>query len=283
MVRLTFLVATMLFAGCVRDDAPRADTSDRPTRIVSLDYCADQYLLKLVDKDRILAVSPDAEKQFSYMRETANGVATVKPLAENVLALKPDLVVRSYGGGPGAAAFFERAGVRVLNVGWTTSVDGDGPGSVTHVVSEMAKGLGEQERGDELMASFRARLSALNAEQKDLSALYITSGGATTGPGSFVHQLLLAAGLDNFERTSGWRALPLERLAYEQPDVVAAAFFSTSMNDAAPWSAARHPLIGELMKDRETVAIEGAWTACGAWFVMDAIETLAAAGAERRS
>ena len=79
-------------------------------RIVSLDFCADQYVLKLADREQILAVSPDAVREFSYMRETAQGLPTVRSVAEDVLILKPDLVVRSYGGGPKAGDFFERAG-----------------------------------------------------------------------------------------------------------------------------------------------------------------------------
>ena len=93
-------------------------------RIISLDYCADQYVLKMVERERILALSPDAAKPFSYMREQAVGINTVRPLAENVLILKPDLVVRSYGGGPNANGFFERAGIPVLNLGWAQDFDG---------------------------------------------------------------------------------------------------------------------------------------------------------------
>ncbi|MCA8893462.1 MAG: ABC transporter substrate-binding protein, partial [Hyphomonas sp.] len=71
---------------------------------VSLDYCADQYVLKLADREQILAISPDGDKEFSYMHEAAEDVPTVRPVAEDVLVLKPDLVVRAYGGGPNAEA-----------------------------------------------------------------------------------------------------------------------------------------------------------------------------------
>jgi len=83
-------------------------------RIVSLDYCADQYVLKLADPESVLAISPDAVKDFSYLQDAAKSVPTVRPIAEDVLSLKPDLVVRSYGGGPNATSFFAQAGVPVL-------------------------------------------------------------------------------------------------------------------------------------------------------------------------
>ena len=234
-----------------------------PARIVSLDYCADQFVLKLVDRDRILAVSPDADADFSYMRDAAAGLPTVRPIAENVIILKPDLVVRSYGGGPNAAAFFERAGVPVLNVGWAPDIE-----AVMGVIEEMAGGLGAPQRGAEVVADMRARLAAVADEVQgddagENSALYLTPAGVTTGPGSLVHDMLRAAGLANFQEQPGWRAIPLERLAYEQPDLVAAAFFEGSGTYVDAWSRMRHPVARAQMKERPVVSLPGAWTVCG--------------------
>ena len=253
---------------------------ERPRRIVSLDYCADQYVLKFVDRERILAVSPDAAADFSYMRDAAAGASTVRPVAEDVLLLKPDLVVRSYGGGPKAAAFFERAGVPVLNVGWASDLEG-----VKAVIMQTASGLGEAARGREVVAKMEARLASVEiaARQKTASpqtALYITSGGVTTGPGSLVHEALEAAGLKNYQAAPGWRAIPLERLAYDRPDVVAAAFFDTWAHHMGPWSAARHPMIRSGLRDAQTVTLDASWTLCAGWFLADAVEALADAADE---
>ncbi len=140
MVRLALFLVAFTLTAC-GPPAPQAVSPEHPMRIVSLDYCADQYVLKLVDKDRILAVSPDAISDFSYMRESAEGLTSVRPLAEDVILLQPDLVVRSYGGGPGAEALFNRAGIPVLNVGWVNDLE-----SVRTVTLQMAEGLGEAER-----------------------------------------------------------------------------------------------------------------------------------------
>lgn len=243
---------------------------DRPMRIVSLDYCADQYVLKLVDRDRILAVSPDAGKFFSYMKAAATGLNTVRASAEDVLLLKPDLVVRSYGGGPGAERFFERSGVPVLNVGWASDLD-----DIRRVIQDMSIGLDEPERGRDLIAEFDRRLADVSAKNLNETALYMTPLGVTTGPGSLIHEMLLAAGLDNFQQQPGWRSLPLERLAYEQPDRIAAAFFESDTRHKNAWSATRHPVARTQMLDQPTVHLPGAWTSCGSWFLMDAIEALA--------
>jgi iron complex transport system substrate-binding protein len=275
--RLLTGLAALLLAACRPVEVPPAPAgAERPQRIVSLDYCADQYLLKLADREQILALSPEAVKGYSYMRDSAAALPAVRPVAEDVLMLKPDLVLRSYGGGADAAAFFERAGVPVLQMGWVSSIDGDGKGSITGLIHQLADGLGQSQRGHALVAQLRARMAALNADSRAATALYMTPGGVTTGPGSLLHEMLTAAGLTNFQSEPGWHPLPLERLAYEQPDLLAVAFFESLANQMFAWSAARHPVVRDQLEEPGVVPLQGAWTACGGWFLLDAVEALAA-------
>ena len=109
-------------------------------------------------------------------------------------------------------------------------------------------------------------------------ALYMTPGGVTSGEGTLVHEILRAAGLANFQDRPGWNALPLERLAYERPDVIAAAFYESAGGSTDSWSAARHPVARAQLSDGPVVPLDGAWTSCGGWFLVDAIEALAQAG-----
>lgn len=240
-------------------------------RIVSLDYCADQYALKLVPRDRIAALSPDATAEFSYMRRAAVGIPQVRPTAEDVLLMKPDLVIRSYGGGPEAAALFARAGIRVVQLGYAEDLPG-----VRRVLADAARDLDMAERGRRALADFDKRLSRMRHRPSGRTALYVTPGGVTSGPGTLVDALLRAGGLENFQRSPGWGPLPLERLAYARPDVVAAAFFDTRWKRPDPWSASGHPVLARAIRGRPTAELPGAWTACGGWFVLDAVERLAA-------
>lgn len=278
MKHWAFLLGLLTLQACAQERPVLSEKTviTSPMRIVSLDYCADQYVLKLADPEQILAISPDAVKDFSYMREAAIGVATVRAVAEDVLILKPDLIVRSYGGGPNATAFFEQAGIPVLQVGFASTIDGDELGSIPRVISDVADGLGQPARGQALVAEFRARLAAVQAHApKNKTALYMTPGGVTTGSGSLVHDMMIAAGLENFQESAGWQPVPLERLAYESPDLVAAAFFNTMARNATGWSASRHPIAKAQLSKDKLIPLEGAWTACGSWFLMDAIEALA--------
>ncbi len=241
------------------------------SRIVSLDYCADQFVLKLAGPDRILALSPDADAAFSYLKDQAGGLPQVRPVAEDVLALEPDLIVRTYGGGPQAAVLFARAGVPVLQVGYAGSLE-----DIFAVTETVAEGLGVPEAGAALNAETHARIAAVAARAGQPETLYMTPGGVTAGTGTLIDDLFARAGLSNFETRAGWHALPLERLAMDQPDRVAAAFYATAGLAGDAWSSARHPLAKRQVETLPTTRLEGAWTACGAWFLVDAIEALAA-------
>lgn len=269
------LLALGMVAGCNLPSRPSeraSNAADRPVRIVSLDYCADQFVLKLAQRDQIVALSRDAARGFSYMRDQARGIARVRPDSETILALKPDLVVRSYGGGPQAQAFLEQAGVKVHQIGW-----GDDFDAVRTNVRDAAKAMGQAQKGETVIAEFDTRLSQLQPA-KGVTTLYLTSGGVTTGAGSMIDLMMTTAGLTNFQNRPGWNPLPVERLATDRPDMIAVASFGASPGYQNYWSAARHPIVRNQIADLPIAQLDGSTTACGGWFVMDAIEVLATAG-----
>lgn len=267
---LRAILPVLLLTGCAAAHAPPRH-EDEPRRIVSLDYCADQYVLRFADRDAILALSPDAGKRFSYMRAEAEGLPTVRPRAADVLALEPDLVVRSYGGGAEVVGFLEELGVPVVQIGFPQTL-----AEVRDEVVRVGSALGAPAEAERVAADMARRLAALPppAEPRR-TALYMTPGGVTSGEGTLVHEVLAAAGYANFQRRPGWNPLPLERLAYERPDLVVAAFYEGAAGETDRWSAARHPIARAQLDGRPVVPLEGAWTSCGAWFLVDAVEALA--------
>jgi len=266
--RSAALAVLLGLAACGAEQQVRAPS--RPMRVVSLDYCADQYVLELLPRERILAVSPDATKPESYKRASAAGVRQVAARAEDVLVLRPDLVVRSYGGGPDAARFFAEADVPVLQIGYAGDLSG-----VRRTLLEVASGLGERRRGEAMVEEMDRRLAQLPGRRLNAEALYMTEAGVTAGPDTLVNELMKAAGFVNFQRQAGWQPLPLERLAYERPDLVAAASFGRGAQDG--WTAARHPVAQAQLRERPVVRLQGAWVACGGWFVLNAVEAMAGA------
>ena len=269
MVRTILAALACLLLSACSQVAERG--ADAPRRIVSLDYCADQYVLKFADREDILALSPDAEKRFSYMRAAAEGIPTVRPRTADVLALQPDLVVRTYGGGHDIADFMKEPGVPVVQIGFPQSI-----AEVRDEVLRVGTELGKPDEAEKLVADMDRRLKALaerSGPQREV--LYMTPAGVTAGEGTLVHELFVAAGLRNFQDRPGWNPLPLERLAYDRPDLIAAAFFESKTNHVDNWSAARHPVARAQLRELPVVPLEGAWTSCGGWFLIDAVEALA--------
>lgn len=269
---LAVFMSLSLFACSAGEErkAVSVQASDGPKRIVSLDYCADQYVLKFADRHNILALSIDADKRFSYLRDEAKGLPQVRPRAADVLALEPDLIVRSYGGGPNIAGFMQRAGVPTLQLGFPQNI-----AEVRKEVVRIGAKLGQPEEARLVIKDMDRRLTALAASRKNApKALYMTPGGVTAGEGTMIHELMRAAGLRNFQEQAGWHPIPLEQLAYERPEMVVAAFFESEAGDVRNWSAMRHPVAQDQLRERPVAAIDGAWTACGGWFLIEAVEEM---------
>jgi iron complex transport system substrate-binding protein len=273
---LTLICGVLLASGC-SPVAPPAATGEAPQRIVSLDYCADQFVLKLANRDDIIALSPDATRPFSYLRHEARGIRQVRATAEDVLALKPDLIVRSYGGGPNAEAFFKRAGVAVHQIGW-----GDDFDAVRNNVRAAALAMGQEKRGQIVVDQFDQRLATI-ATAHGQSALYLTPSGVTTGAGSMVDLMMVRAGLTNFQATPGWQPIALEPLVLKTPDMITSARFGAATDAADNWSVMRHPIIKTMLAKVPVAEFDGATTTCAGWFVLDGVEAMATTGRQMQA
>lgn len=267
--RLIFGYLIVLLASACAP-APQSD-DDQPRRIVSLDFCADQYLLAFGKRDEITALSPDSQMSFSYLREEARGVPQIRPRAEDILIAMPDAVIRTYGGGPNITRFLERVGIDVIQINYANDL-----AAIRNNVISTAEALGNGASGRTVVADMDRRLAdAGNAKLENV--LYMTSKGAAAGTGTLMDELIVSAGGKNFVRRAGWGTAPLERLAYDNPDIIAASFFDGDDAETDLWSPTRHPVARRAMKDSDVISIPGAWTACSAWFVIDAVDAMATA------
>lgn len=238
----------------------------RPT-VVSLDYCADQYVLALADLEQILAVSKDAERMFSLLRDKADGIPKVRAAAEDVVALAPDVVVRSWGGDARALALYERFGIRTVQIGYAGDVDGTG-----QLLRDVAAVLGQSARAEAMLAA-RPAARAATGER----ALYVTPGGVSAGRDTMIGSIMQWAGLANANTGTGWTGLPLERLVMEPPELILAAFFGFDDDATDRWSVSRHPVMHRLMDGARVVDMDEARVSCSGWFVADEAAAIAAA------
>jgi iron complex transport system substrate-binding protein len=247
--------------------------------VASLDFCADQYVLALADVDEIVGVSPHAETEFSYYAEKAVGLPEIRPTAEEILILAPDLVVRQWGGGYGAGTLLERFGVPVVQVSFAVTM-----AETRANLLRVGEAMGKLDRAtkiademDERLAAVLAR-EAVEPHEQAPAALYITPSGTTSGRGTFVHEVMTAAGVTNVSADLGnspWHPINLEALALSPPDMIVAGFFDLRSRRVDNWSLSRHHFLRNQLETLPVSYVPSADLACAAWFVVDAIEKIA--------
>ncbi len=246
-------------------DAPAAGP---PQRIVSLDYCADQFALGLADRSQIAALSPHSRDDYAYLREAAAGIAQTPPTLEAVMALQPDLVIRTYGGGMAIGAQLGRLGLPVAQLGFAENYAG-----IADNIRLAATAFGQTQRGEAMAAAMLETLAEPTAA-RGLRALYVTPSGVTSGRGSMIDALFSSAGLTNYVESPGWPALPLEQLVLNPPDVIVTAFYSSTHANLDSWSSAQHPVLQRLLAERPVITLDAALVSCGGWFVAQAAQVL---------
>jgi iron complex transport system substrate-binding protein len=245
-----------------------------PQRIVSLDYCADQFVLALADRDQIAALSRGSQRDDSYYRARAHDLRQTRGTLEEVLALRPDLVVRNWGGPWDAEAVYARFHVPVLQVGDTHDF-----ATARADLLDASRVIGHGERGDVLARDLDLRLARLaeHAPPHAPNVLYLSAGGAVAGAGTMMNAVIEAAGGRNVQRGESWTVLPLERLVEMPPAIIALGFFDHGRSLVNPWLPGRHPAVRRALSRAHTVSLPLSSISCEAWFAIDAAEQLSAA------
>lgn len=276
---LALFVGTVLFgaasgAGALESSPSKPSPSSAKPRVVSLDHCADQYVLALADRSQILALSPAAQSEYSYMRDKAVGVPTVRSTAEEVLMLGPDKVIRQWGGGYEATEVLARFGLPVAKIENGHSIE-----IMRNNLLIAGQALDQMDRAQALIDEFDARHARLKeyAQTQNPSAIYITPSSSTTGGETYVDQLLNLGGVDNLMAhtgRTGWVPLNLEAMVLTPPELVVTGYFDLKTNHQNHWSIARHNFLRQILKNTPTVHIPSDELSCSAWFNLFAAERI---------
>jgi len=244
-----------------------------PRRVVSLDYCADQYVLALADREQIAALSRGSQRDDSYFRDRARGVQQTRGSLEEVLALRPDLIVRNWGGPYNAAEIYARFHVPVLQVGDVTDF-----AAARADLIDASRVLGHADRGEVIAGDLDLRLAHLRATapSQRVPVMYLSAGGAVAGAGTLTDAAITAAGGRNIRSAPGWQVMPLEQMVQTPPALVALGFFDAGRERMNAWSPSRHPAVRNALAHARTVSLPPATISCEAWTMIDAAEIIAA-------
>ena len=247
-----------------------AISSDEPG-LISIDFCADQYLLALADRAQIQAVSFEAASPRSYYSAKAKGLPTVTGTLEELLLMRPAKVLRTWRGGPHAADILGRAGIASYQPPFAYSL-------ATNFETFLAVGaeIGKSAAAEALVADQKSRLVALEAQPRSpLKGVYMTPSGFTAGTGTFVDGIIKLAGFDTVAEEAGivlWAPLPLEKMVLSPPDFIVASFFGDADVLVSYWSSGRHGVNQRMMAGLPTIHIPSHYLSCSGAFTVDAAE-----------
>jgi iron complex transport system substrate-binding protein len=266
------LVAVALLAAAA---VASAQAASRPQRIVSLDLCADQLLIELVEPGRIAAVTfmaPDPGLSAGW--EKARGLAVTRGAAEDVLSRRPDLVLAGQFGVAPTVNLLQRLKVNVVVVPMASDLEG-----VRAAVRVVAAAVGEAARGEAMVAAFDRRLAQIKPPlpaSAPTAVVYQVGGNVLTG-GSLADAALTAAGYRNkaaeYRLTRGGQ-VPLELLVASPPDLLvltsAADEYLTVASDNL-----RHPMLAMLRRQRASIVLPSRLWLCGTPHIAEAVVQLA--------
>ncbi len=231
------MLCTLALAACTQTPAQTAPRA-APT-IVSLNPCADAILAEVTAPGQLLALSHySADPRASSMDPaTARRYPTTRGTLEEIIALRPDVIVDGTFVPPATASAYQRLGMRLETLGIASTVE-----QSRTQIRALAALAGNPAKGEALIQRIDTALAAAapNPGTKGVPALVWEPGGIVPGDGTLIADLLRRTGFANFAAARGLGQadqLPLERVMADPPRVILTA---------GPDRALSHPALAHL-------------------------------------
>jgi iron complex transport system substrate-binding protein len=248
-----------------------------PRRIVSLNLCTDELVLRLADRANIASITWLSKDAISAnVVDLAADVPVNHGLAEEIIPLDPDLVVAGTFTARTAVAMLKATRFPVTEFGVAHDI-----ADVRSGIRKMAALVGEPARGEDLVASFDGRLAEIgtSAPGRRPTALVFNANGFTVGTGTLVDDIMTRAGLDNVAahmKLGNYSQLPLEIAVRSDVDIL----IISARRDGPPSLATAlldHPVLSKLGPKTHIVVLPTNLWSCGGPEVAEAIARLRAA------
>jgi iron complex transport system substrate-binding protein len=254
--------------------SPASLAAAPPLRIVSMNVCTDQLVFSLVDRQRIASLSYiAADERTSGIAAEVGDIRLNHGIAEEIIALAPDLVVTGQLGFHPTVAVLRRLGYTVLEMPMADTLAG-----IEGNLRALGAALGAHARAAELIHQFRARLNVLRYDGDGPRPLFVNydANGWTTGQTGLLADIVHQAGLSTPGDRLGFSQasrLTLEGLVLLRPALIDLGY---------PWDdppalasqQRRHPVVRAVMREAQAVEIpDSAWL-CGTLRSLDALQRL---------
>lgn len=256
---MTILLFAALFALSLT--SARAETLPR---VASTTVCADQYLLALAAPEQIVALSGYArDPALSHYAARANSYPQTRGTAEELVALKPDLVLGEGYSLRATQALLAREGIHLVMLPAPESFDG-----VAQALRDIGSAIGRWKAGAAAAADLARRRDALAqaAPETRVSALYLLPSGSSAGRGTFIDDVLTAAGVANYAAAhgmKGWGRASLETMVAEPPALLVLGFFDRRARSASAGFAANPVFLRALARTPRLEVPNALWICAG--------------------
>jgi iron complex transport system substrate-binding protein len=237
-------VASLLGVGPAWAQAPK------PQRVASINLSADEVLVEILPPQRLVSVTrwADAEGTSNVVGRVPKNVHRfVKADMEQLVALRPDLVVVSEYTDADFMKQLERSGLRVHRMLGLSTLAG-----VRGAILDLGRAVGEDDAARRVVAGYDATLAELSrrlAGAKQPRVLY-WSGNMTAGADTAIGALIEAAGAVNVGREMGIAGIAppgAERAFVTNPDAVL----------VGTWPGSKEALTGHALFSQWTAVREG--------------------------
>lgn len=264
----------LAFASLALLGAARPSPVPAPRRIVSLNLCADQLLVGLADRSQIVALTEWArDPELSAVAAQARAIPFTHRSAEEVMALRPDLVIGAPFQTRAVLAPLKAHGLKLLDLPWSQDV-----AAIEAAITTLAAAVGHPERGLRMIAQMRRALASVGPPPgRGRVAAYYQRQGYLTGTGTLVDEMFRRVGLVNLAGRLGRPALSrlsLEEMALARPDFLILESGTRLVADRGT-AALHHPLLDASVPAARHLYIGQALTVCGSPAYAEAVASLA--------
>ncbi|MHC3127652.1 ABC transporter substrate-binding protein [Brevundimonas sp. GN22] len=210
-----------LVAGMASMAWPASAAASFPRRVVSLNPCLDAILVRLAPRHQIAAISHFSRiSQQSNIYSLAQTLPITRETAEEIVSLRPDLVLSSQHSSRATRNALTRLGIAVELFGVPQTI-----GESLEQVDRIGALTGHAGRASALRSEITRHIerSRIQPNDRRLKAVLFQPNGFAAGQGTLMSEMMEIAGFDNVAGRYGvgkWGNLSLEHLIANPPEVL---------------------------------------------------------------
>jgi len=240
-------------------------------RIASLNLCMDQLLLQWVAPERIVSVTWLSGEEYYRRAPLPEHLYLNRAQAEELLPLKPDLVLTGQYGAQRASQRLEQLGFPVVRI-----PDAYNLAQLQQQLASLQQALGEIPGLRQQQRELKALLDQTPEDgTRNPGALILSANNITYGDGMLEHELLIRAGFTNLAAQQGIQQLgrvSLEQVIDAQPQLL--VFYGGEQDFAIAHLAERHPVLREYIETGRVYRLPQELGFCPALAAVDVLQQL---------